>query len=62
MIHKMEREPKRGIPARPAKVNAAEDIIERIVSVSIFHDFVDRNLDRICIFPNIFDCLKKVAF
>jgi predicted transcriptional regulator len=33
MIHKMEREPKRGIPARPAKVNAAEDIIERIVSI-----------------------------
>jgi len=34
MIHKMEQEPKRGIPARPAKVNAAEDIIERIVSIS----------------------------
>lgn len=32
MIHKMEREPKKGIPARPAKVNAAEDIIERVVS------------------------------
>lgn len=33
MIHKMEKEPKRGIPARPAKVNAAEDIIERVVSI-----------------------------
>ncbi|XP_043668291.1 calponin homology domain-containing protein DDB_G0272472-like isoform X3 [Vespula pensylvanica] len=32
MIHKMEREPKKGIPARPPKVNAAEDIIERVVS------------------------------
>ncbi|XP_031774821.1 golgin subfamily A member 6-like protein 22 [Apis florea] len=32
MIHKMEKEPKRGIPARPAKVNAAEDIIERVKS------------------------------
>ncbi|XP_043668292.1 calponin homology domain-containing protein DDB_G0272472-like isoform X4 [Vespula pensylvanica] len=30
MIHKMEREPKKGIPARPPKVNAAEDIIERV--------------------------------
>ncbi|KAF3427769.1 hypothetical protein E2986_11123 [Frieseomelitta varia] len=27
----MDREPTRGIPARPAKVNAAEDIIERAV-------------------------------
>lgn len=35
MIHKMEKEPKRGIPARPAKVNAAEDIIERVVSIYI---------------------------
>ncbi|KAG5317514.1 ZASP protein, partial [Pseudoatta argentina] len=35
MIHKMEREPKRGIPVRPAKVNAAEDIIERVVSLSL---------------------------
>lgn len=34
MIHKMEREPKKGIPARPAKVNAAEDIMERAVSFS----------------------------
>ncbi|XP_066601311.1 probable serine/threonine-protein kinase kinX isoform X2 [Prorops nasuta] len=32
MIHKMEREPKKGIPARPPKVNAAEDIIERVKS------------------------------
>lgn len=32
MIHKMEREPKKGIPARPPKVNAAEDIIERVRS------------------------------
>lgn len=35
MIHKMEREPKKGIPSRPAKVNAAEDIIERVVSLSL---------------------------
>lgn len=35
MIHKMEREPKKGIPVRPAKVNAAEDIIERVVSFSL---------------------------
>lgn len=35
MIHKMEREPKRGIPARPAKVNAAEDIIERVKSPAL---------------------------
>ncbi|XP_076246686.1 uncharacterized protein LOC143186793 isoform X3 [Calliopsis andreniformis] len=34
MIHKMDREPKKGIPARPAKVNAAEDIIERAVEIS----------------------------
>lgn len=34
MLHKMEREPKTGIPARPPKVNAAEDIIERVVSES----------------------------
>lgn len=33
MIHKMEKEPKKGIPARPAKVNAAEDIIERVVGI-----------------------------
>ncbi|XP_029033510.1 titin-like isoform X4 [Osmia bicornis bicornis] len=33
MIHKMEKEPKKGIPARPAKVNAAEDIIERVVEI-----------------------------
>ncbi|OXU18672.1 hypothetical protein TSAR_000124, partial [Trichomalopsis sarcophagae] len=32
MIHKMEAEPKKGIPARPPKVIAAEDIIERVVS------------------------------
>lgn len=32
MIHKMEREPKKGIPARPPKVNAAEDIFERVKS------------------------------
>jgi len=38
MIHKMEREPKRGIPARPAKVNAAEDIIERVVSLSLYYN------------------------
>lgn len=31
MLHKMEREPKTGIPARPPKVVAAEDIIERVV-------------------------------
>ncbi|XP_011634257.1 titin-like [Pogonomyrmex barbatus] len=35
MIHKMEREPKRGIPARPAKVNAAKDIIERVKSPAL---------------------------
>ncbi|EFN66961.1 hypothetical protein EAG_15318 [Camponotus floridanus] len=35
MIHKMEREPKKGIPARPAKVNAAEDIIERVKSPAL---------------------------
>ncbi|XP_032671029.1 titin [Odontomachus brunneus] len=35
MIHKMEREPKKGIPARPAKVNAAEDIMERIKSPAL---------------------------
>ncbi|XP_051167285.1 trichohyalin-like isoform X2 [Leptopilina boulardi] len=29
MIHKMEEEPKKGIPARPPKVNAAEDVLER---------------------------------
>ncbi|XP_044008254.1 probable serine/threonine-protein kinase DDB_G0286465 [Aphidius gifuensis] len=28
MLHKMEREPKTGIPARPSKVLAAEDVIE----------------------------------
>lgn len=38
MIHKMEKEPKRGIPARPAKVNAAEDIIERVVSIFDIQD------------------------
>lgn len=35
MIHKMEKEPKKGIPARPAKVNAAEDIIERVKSPAL---------------------------
>ncbi|KAJ8679986.1 hypothetical protein QAD02_015773 [Eretmocerus hayati] len=30
MIHRMEAEPKKGIPARPPKVIAAEDIIERV--------------------------------
>lgn len=35
MIHKMDREPRKGIPARPAKVNAAEDVIERVVSFLI---------------------------
>ncbi|XP_063975127.1 titin-like [Diachasmimorpha longicaudata] len=30
MLHKMEREPKTGIPARPPKVVAAEDILERV--------------------------------
>ncbi|XP_076685571.1 uncharacterized protein LOC143377773 isoform X3 [Andrena cerasifolii] len=35
MIHKMDREPKKGIPARPAKVNAAEDIIERAKSPAL---------------------------
>ncbi|KOX77914.1 hypothetical protein WN51_05800 [Melipona quadrifasciata] len=35
MIHKMDREPTRGIPARPAKVNAAEDIIERAKSPAL---------------------------
>lgn len=34
----MEKEPKRGIPARPAKVNAAEDIIERVVSIRYVQD------------------------
>lgn len=36
MLHKMEREPKTGIPARPPKVNAAEDIIERVVSLDFY--------------------------
>ena len=31
MIHKLEAEPKKGIPARPPIVPAAEDIIERVV-------------------------------
>ncbi|XP_053979243.1 protein IWS1 homolog isoform X2 [Hylaeus volcanicus] len=35
MIHKMDREPKKGIPARPAKVNAAEDILERVKSPAL---------------------------
>ncbi|KAG7199074.1 hypothetical protein KM043_017974 [Ampulex compressa] len=35
MIHKMEREPRKGIPARPPKVNAAEDIIERVKSPAL---------------------------
>ncbi|KAK0171392.1 hypothetical protein PV328_009130 [Microctonus aethiopoides] len=30
MLHKLEREPKTGIPARPPKVPAAEDILERV--------------------------------
>ncbi|KAK0179248.1 hypothetical protein PV327_008055 [Microctonus hyperodae] len=30
MLHKLEREPKTGIPARPSKVPAAEDILERV--------------------------------
>lgn len=34
MIHRMEVEPKKGIPARPPKVLAAEDIIERVVSAA----------------------------
>ncbi|KAL0100050.1 hypothetical protein PUN28_019490 [Cardiocondyla obscurior] len=42
MIHKMEREPKRGIPVRPAKVNAAEDIIKRIKSPAL-SDVDDRS-------------------
>ncbi|XP_068994205.1 uncharacterized protein [Neodiprion pinetum] len=32
MIHKMEAEPQKGIPVRPAKVIAAEDILERVKS------------------------------
>ncbi|XP_012267621.2 titin isoform X1 [Athalia rosae] len=32
MIHKMEKEPQKGIPVRPAKVPAAEDILERVKS------------------------------
>ncbi|XP_043270514.1 titin-like isoform X3 [Venturia canescens] len=35
MLHKMEREPKTGIPARPPKVIAAEDIIERVRSPAL---------------------------
>ncbi|XP_015591706.1 glutamic acid-rich protein isoform X3 [Cephus cinctus] len=35
MIHKMEREPKKGIPVRPSKVNAAEDILERVRSPAL---------------------------
>ncbi|XP_078039870.1 uncharacterized protein LOC144471574 isoform X2 [Augochlora pura] len=35
MIHKMDKEPRKGIPARPAKVNAAEDIIERVKSPAL---------------------------
>ncbi|XP_070167808.1 uncharacterized protein [Polyergus mexicanus] len=48
MIHKMEREPKKGIPARPAKVNAAEDIIERIKSpaLSIVDDRSTRSVSH----------------
>lgn len=41
----MEREPKKGIPARPAKVNAAEDIIERAVRIPMRSD--DRSRDRL---------------
>ncbi|XP_033231569.1 titin-like isoform X2 [Belonocnema kinseyi] len=32
MLHKMEQEPKKGIPVRPPRVNAAEDILERVNS------------------------------
>ncbi|KAL6422016.1 hypothetical protein ACFW04_010838 [Cataglyphis niger] len=48
MIHKMEREPKKGIPARPAKVNAAEDIIERVKSpaLSIVDDRSTRSVSH----------------
>ncbi|KYN34206.1 PDZ and LIM domain protein Zasp [Trachymyrmex septentrionalis] len=48
MIHKMEREPKRGIPVRPAKVNAAEDIIERVKSpaLSIIDDRSARSVSH----------------
>ncbi|XP_025157188.1 uncharacterized protein LOC112588070 [Harpegnathos saltator] len=48
MIHKMEREPKRGIPARPAKVNAAEDIMERVKSpaLSVVDDRSTRSISH----------------
>lgn len=36
MIHKVEQEPQTGIPARPPKVNAAEDILSRAVSIINF--------------------------
>jgi len=58
MIHKMEREPKRGIPARPAKVNAAEDIIERVVSLSfcIIISFTAVNINRLDRIVMIINC------
>lgn len=40
MIHKMEREPQKGIPVRPAKVIAAEDILERVVSALLILFFI----------------------
>ncbi|XP_072765025.1 uncharacterized protein [Anoplolepis gracilipes] len=48
MIHKMEREPKKGIPVRPAKVNAAEDIIERVKSpaLSVIDDRSTRSVSH----------------
>nr|XP_033325929.1 histone acetyltransferase KAT6B-like isoform X2 [Megalopta genalis] len=48
MIHKMDKEPRKGIPARPAKVNAAEDIIERVKSpaLSVADDRSNRSVSH----------------
>lgn len=35
MVHQKVPGPKKGIPVRPSKVNAADDIIERIVSCTL---------------------------
>ncbi|XP_023290365.1 titin isoform X3 [Orussus abietinus] len=48
MIHKMEKEPSKGIPARPPKVNAAEDILERVKSpaLSVTDDASNRSVSH----------------
>lgn len=48
MLHKMEREPKTGIPARPPKVVAAEDILERVVSLKfiVFYSYLNPTYSR----------------